>query len=800
MTNKFNDAVKNVYQELDDCIILRLTGRTGSGCTTTATILKTNKFKELTLPTPKTHEFINTEERKYQITHRFMKNNWQPFTVIEVSSVILSFVFEKKIVEFEHFIENLTEESEVYNFRIGGKKDLLNKIKKFEHLFSNKFPEIDKEKMNLSDEDVDKYYKYFVGSINNYKKAFYDELINFSCFESKKSNFYKAKEKKSQLYTYLMQLFGNNIRSSGDPFQSEFCQDKFHTVAKRLKNIIEIIKKYNQKNNIKSRICIDAIRNPYEAYYLKDTYKCFYLISVSTEDSERRTRLSKFDEDELASLDEMEYPVDYDSGKIFFQQSIAECLQMSDIHLYNPHSNTKRHEMLTMNLIRYISLMLHPGLITPTDIERCMQVAFNAKFNSGCLSRQVGSVVTDDKFYVKAVGWNDPPQGQIPCSLRNIPDYFSDNDKKTFSTFELENQQFSDALKKVYNSYDKLWDISSSQYSIPFCFKDIYNGLKKDKNQVYTRSLHAEENAFLQISKFGGKGILGGKLFVTASPCELCSKKSYQLGIRDIYYIDPYPGIATSHILKIGDRQENPNLHLFYGAIGNAYVSLYMQRFAIKDELKLVSGIDMKQEVSKKSNMGKESFNEFKYEYIELELVFKSRTEIEFNQKASLIPQKDDLVSLTKSLSWSGSSYEKTIRNSEKDDYQIVEKELEEGIVSFDIKPKKPIPIGESFSYNIKTIVKDEQEIMNPILSHYVKALTDNLNISLKFSKNYFMNKMPTNMKINLYADIEKNAIYSTLETEKTEDEEFHIFSGSFNDPYLFYTYSIEWDFNSNQK
>ena len=182
--------------------------------------------------------------------------------------------------------------------------------------------------------------------------------------------------------------------------------------------------------------------------------------------------------------------------------------------------------------------------------------------------------------------------------------YFSDNDKKTFSTFELENQQFSDALKKVYNSYDKLWDISSSQYSIPFCFKDIYNGLKKDKNQVYTRSLHAEENAFLQISKFGGKGILGGKLFVTASPCELCSKKSYQLGIRDIYYIDPYPGIATSHILKIGDRQENPNLHLFYGAIGNAYVSLYMQRFAIKDELKLVSGIDMKQEVSKKSNMG----------------------------------------------------------------------------------------------------------------------------------------------------------------------------------------------------
>ncbi len=87
-----------------------------------------------------------------------------------------------------------------------------------------------------------------------------------------------------------------------------------------------------------------------------------------------------------------------------------------------------------------------------------------------------------------------------------------------------------------------------------YCFKDIYNGITGKPNQVHTRALHAEENTFLQISKYGGAKMQGGKLFTTASPCELCAKKAYQLGIKEIYYIDPYPGISKSHILTFGKK------------------------------------------------------------------------------------------------------------------------------------------------------------------------------------------------------------------------------------------------------
>jgi dCMP deaminase len=95
--------------------------------------------------------------------------------------------------------------------------------------------------------------------------------------------------------------------------------------------------------------------------------------------------------------------------------------------------------------------------------------------------------------------------------------------------------------------------------------------------------LHAEENAFLQLSKYGGGGINNGLLFTTASPCELCSKKAYQLGIKEIYYIDPYSSISKPHILSAGSQPIN--MRLFYGAIGSAYHRLYHPMINYKDEI-----------------------------------------------------------------------------------------------------------------------------------------------------------------------------------------------------------------------
>jgi len=356
--------------------------------------------------------------------------------------------------------------------------------------------------------------------------------------------------------------------------------------------IIKLIRLYNgTKQEEQIRICIDAIRNSYEAYFFKDLYSSFYLISVDTENEFRKLRLGNLDDDELESLDEIEYEQKFEKEyESFYHQNLQDCLAISDIHLYNPQSKDGRQFYLTDQIVKYVCLMLHPGLVTPTHLERCMQVAYIARLNSGCLSRQVGAVITGPDFSIKAIGWNDIPEGQIPCNLRSVQNYNRNKDEETFSEFELVNEEFQTVMTAINKEVESC---ACQDRYFSYCFKDIYNSIKNKENQVFTRSLHAEENAFLQIVKNGGQGIKGGKLFTTASPCELCAKKAYQLGIREIYYIEPYPGISLQHILTFGSS-ENPQVNLFHGAIGGAYINLFTPRIPTKDELRLISGIDNK--------------------------------------------------------------------------------------------------------------------------------------------------------------------------------------------------------------
>lgn len=175
----------------------------------------------------------------------------------------------------------------------------------------------------------------------------------------------------------------------------------------------------------------------------------------------------------------------------------------------------------------------------------------------------------------------------------------TNNDKEAFSDFELKDKNYRTFVKSNFINDKEI----SRQRIVPFCFKDTYNGFKNDKNQVYTRALHAEENAFLQLVKNGIQLKDGGTLFSTASPCELCSKKAFQLGIKTIYAIDPYPGISESQILNNGDKKSRPKLVFFEGAIGRAYTSLYQNMIPLKDENEMYYGINFKRGIKRISEL-----------------------------------------------------------------------------------------------------------------------------------------------------------------------------------------------------
>ena len=329
---------------------------------------------------------------------------------------------------------------------------------------------------------------------------------------------------------------------------------------------------------------IDAIRNPYEARFFKERYSAFYLVSINAPNENRIKYLQKVHKFTIDEIDELERR---ESGKTeiddtdFISQNVERCIEISDIHIFNPRNEPHNNNVLKAQISWYLALMLHPGLVSPTAMERVMQIAYTAKMNSGCISRQVGAVVTDNNNSIKAVGWNDVAKGQIPCNLRSLNGLRNNFDVEIYSEYERSNTDFREAANGELKQL--IGQPAAKGKNLSYCFKDIKNSLDSKGNQVHTRSLHAEENAFLQLAKYGSTGIEGGKLFTTASPCELCSKKAYQLGIKDIVFIDPYPGIAVDHILNIGTNK--PNLIQFRGAVGRGYHQLYEPTISYKDEL-----------------------------------------------------------------------------------------------------------------------------------------------------------------------------------------------------------------------
>lgn len=799
MGENFKEAIDMLYRSKEDLLIVGLTGRTGAGCSTAANILK-QPYDKLDFQYEKRQEYDSTEVQKFHIIKHYIEqeSRWCPFEVIEGSCVILSYVFESENANAEtliNYLNTLEKGSENVHFKITDNIKLHEDLRGMKHCFeavNNRPLKDDLAWDSMGDEEFEEYYDLYIKKLPLYKNTLKKIMSKYSCFEIETGKMEDKEPVKYHLYTYFLQKMGNNIRSSGNPFISKFDASQILNFAKRLGQLVDLIICRNKRNKKCTRICIDAIRNENESNFLKDRYRPYYLLAIGVDEGTRRKRLQELNVTEKDSIDQIEYLGNYKAERFFYQQNIARCIELADIHIYNEQVEKVHKFFLTWQLIKYVTLMIHPGLITPTRLERCMQLAYIAKLNSGCLSRQVGAIVTDKNCSVKAVGWNDVPQGQMPCNLRNIELYSKGNHSECFSCYEMEEQKFRETIASVEN---ELKDKCLGGREFPICFKDIYNGYTHERNQVYTRSLHAEENAFLQISKYGGTGIDGGKLFVTASPCELCSKKSYQLGITDIYYIDPYPGIAERHIIRFGKGDKGPQCHLFYGAIGEAYVCLYKPLMAYKDELEMVSGINCKKiaETGILPYDTQPKTMDIEYETIEFVMRFNSRESIESVRDVNFTVKEGHFSKLARHLVWTGTSYDGTELLDA--GYKIKDCHDNMSPYHYIIDFGKDMMPGDKVAYKLRSKVKDETHMMHPYLAHFVKYPTKKLIIRLETPLDQTIIE---NVRYKRYADKEMKYDYPecaerTIETNKKDG--YMTYTIQIDSPNLFYSYALEWDF-----
>ena len=650
--------VDSFYQGRSDFSLIGLTGVAGSGCSSFAELLsdKDHLFRcsrhpdelSVNFPPEKNSERqrklkdidVNSSlrdfvrKRKYQICYDFLQKNYEPYVIIKYTRLLwlylLLFIKHRK-----GSLDGKTLSQEVAlilqdKFKPSRYDDDLKASigytdkKRFEKIqeIVEGFPDWASLSTRLNELHNDWVEKRFQSSESRDLKK---ELSMFFFSESSFLSFaqYFVTELANADYyssCFYYHRFATQVRSIGDPFVPyEEWFDRDERGCEYLYEIIKIVVLLldgRRVNNEHQRIVLDSIRNSAEALFLRERYSGFYLIAIHDDNSidHLKTKVEGlyahhgYSEKVVAQFfkciwrfDQGESEQDDFEMGLFSSPDTNRVIERSEIHLQNKWGDPDEKKEVSLRYlaeswIHYAALILHPGLITPTTAERCMAVAYTAKLNSGCLSRQVGAAITNKEGSIRAIGWNEVPYGQVSCSLRTI-DGIEKNDqcsRCSYSEFEMmgtvrykDEKSFIDKLKDDFGQ--DLAATSERLHGLPFsyCFRALHNRYEGERNQVFTRSLHAEENAIIQMSKYGGEALEDGVIYVTASPCELCSKKLYQIGVRQIVYIDPYPGIARQHIIAAGFKQ--PDLKIFEGAIGPTYFKLYQPFMPLKDEIGILT-------------------------------------------------------------------------------------------------------------------------------------------------------------------------------------------------------------------
>lgn len=641
-----NAILKHLYNNRKNFNILALTGPIGCGIDDLTEIISTDfdQWKDqvrdpkniiVNIPENKNDKSISEHQiikqmvfkRKYTICHNFWSSYHEKYTILEYNKIALLYTltwiakssqnrneFQKNILNTLSEVitqtnhvkkylnkENEQEAKEIVTSLFSNVLNRIGNIISFEQLYDDikKQDEILRP-FNLTDEKKDTFPDYFLT-----KNSIFDTFYSLFCSNLKKEDYF--------IFHYLWHLIGSNIRKYGSPTKRDKNESDNGDSLFYLIELLNIIIKESKKNN-QRLYCISKLSNSLEIRYLKERYNAFYPIAIHTENElqkiieedinqfvptndEKKERIKKYS----FNLCTTEIKIDdYKNGECT-SPDIEQCVSQAEIHIrikpFNQTNNSKSEFYSTAEQwMKFASLIFHPGLITPSSDERCMEVAYTARLNSSCVSRQVGAVITNAAHSIRSIGWNEVPYGQIPCGLRSLSDIvnkdFKNYKQYMYSDFERGDSNKTDIYKdgktfqkKVNEDYEGIINEmnkrSHSQCSV-FCFRDLHNRYTSGNNQVYGRSLHAEENALMQISKFGGEGLMNGLIYVTASPCELCSRKLYQVGVRKIVYIDPYPGIAREQTIASGYLQ--PELMQFRGVYGASYYKLYTPLIAPKDE------------------------------------------------------------------------------------------------------------------------------------------------------------------------------------------------------------------------
>lgn len=359
-------------------------------------------------------------------------------------------------------------------------------------------------------------------------------------------------------YTALQDL-GNAIRD-------KFIDDTLATQAIKFISANRQVKMNESGDAVPPRAVyiVDQLKHPAEVELFRLTYRnAFFLVGVM---SPQNARLEYLQSEGLSPVDAQNLVERDRKDNVTHGQQLEKTIHKSD---YFVKHSLKSSGNITKPCKRFVGLVHGENGITPTRDEAGMYAAYSASLKSACLSRQVGAAIANISGDIISVGWNDVPAGggglynedsenDQRCVVHGKKCYNDDTKQKLA-------KDIVSILSKVKSSTKLSNKVADDTSPVLIPTKLVGEAVKTNgeksllssadasrlASQIleitalgsiieYSRAIHAEMEAILNIARSGKTSTLGAVMYTTTYPCHNCARHIIASGILRVVYIEPY--------------------------------------------------------------------------------------------------------------------------------------------------------------------------------------------------------------------------------------------------------------------
>ena len=290
---------------------------------------------------------------------------------------------------------------------------------------------------------------------------------------------------------------------------------------------------------------LHQLKRPEEVLLLRKVYgDAFHLIGVNASQAIRLEYLNtERDIPQKEALRLIERDAD---EEIRFGQQLTKTFHLADLFVEISNLGDSVEADIEAQVARYFDLLFGREIVTPTQNEYGMYLAYSASLRSSDLSRQVGAAVFSSSFDVLGVGCNEVPAphgGQYWNDENADRDVERGEDANTVLEFE--------CLREILELTVDGWEEMPDEEKIELLQRTSreWSHTRLMNLTEFGRPVHAEMEAILSAGR-NGDSVRGGILFTTTFPCHNCAKHIVGSGIEKVFYIEPYAKSLASRLHK----------------------------------------------------------------------------------------------------------------------------------------------------------------------------------------------------------------------------------------------------------